>query len=150
MRNTLRLVLLGALGIGLHGQTGSIQGTLTDPSNAAIPNAKVVAIDESKQIVARETTTANDGTFALRPLLPGRYTVKAEAAGFKVLERKDLVLDQNQSLNLGPVTLQVGQVSDSVLVEAQVPLVETATAQKSFVIDARQVTQLALNGRDFQ
>lgn len=144
------LFLTVGLGLGLFAQTSTIQGTITDPTNAAIPNAKVVAIDEGKGIVARETTTAMDGTFALRPLLPGKYTVKAEVAGFKALERRDLVVDQNQALNLGVITLQVGQTSDSVLVESQVPLVETSTAQKSFVIDARQVTQLALNGRDFQ
>jgi hypothetical protein len=110
----------------------------------------VVALDEGKQIVARETTSGIDGTFSLRPLLPGKYTVKMEVTGFKPMERREIVVDQNQALNLGVITMQVGATSDSVLVEATVPLVETSTAQKSFVIDARQVTQLALNGRDFQ
>src|SRR5207247_5676774 len=45
--------------------------------------------------------------------------------------------------------LQVGQITDSISVEAQIPLVETATAQKSFVISSREVTELPLNGRDF-
>jgi hypothetical protein len=132
------------------GQTSTILGTLTDPQSAAIPNAKVSAVDELKQIVARESTTAADGSFALQPLLPGRYTVRIEFTGFKTIERTGLTVDQNQKLNLGTVSMQVGQTNESITVEAAVPLVETATAQKSFVIDARQVTQLSLNGRDFQ
>jgi hypothetical protein len=73
-----------------------IQGTLHDPQGAAIPNAKIQALDEAKQIVARETITDEAGRFALRPLLPGRYTVKADASGFRPLERTALTLDQNR------------------------------------------------------
>ena len=100
--------------------------------------------------MARETTTGRDGTFYLRNLLPGTYTVKAEPAGFKALERTELKLDANQIMNLGSLSLQVGQTTESITVEAEVPLVETSTSQKSFVITSRQVTQLRLNGRDFQ
>jgi hypothetical protein len=131
-------------------QTGTIQGVIADPQGAVIANAKVSATDEAKNIVVRETTSGQDGSFYLRNLLPGNYTVKAEAAGFKALERTALRLDQNQIMDLGAVGLQVGQTTESVTIEADVPLVETATANKSFVITGRQVTELALNGRDFQ
>ena len=150
MKTLLGVLVIGLFGMSLYAQSGAILGTLVDPSDAAIPNVKIVAIDELKKIIARETATSSNGSFALRPLLPGKYTLKVEAAGFKTLERTELTLDQNQTLNLGAVQLQVGQTTESIQVEAAVPLVETATAQKSFVIDARQVTQLALNGRDFQ
>ncbi len=59
-------------------QTGTIQGVMLDPSGGAIPNAKITATDEEKAIVVRETVSATDGTFFLRNLLPGRYTVKSE------------------------------------------------------------------------
>lgn len=131
-------------------QTGTIQGVMLDPSGGAIPNAKITATDEEKAIVVRETVSATDGTFFLRNLLPGRYTVKSEVAGFRTMERKGLQLDQNQIMDLGAVTLQIGQTADSVTVEADVPMVETSTANKSFVVDSRQVTELSLNGRDFQ
>ncbi|MCZ2153747.1 MAG: carboxypeptidase regulatory-like domain-containing protein, partial [Bryobacterales bacterium] len=127
-----------------------IQGVMLDPSGGAIPNAKITATDEEKAIVVRETVSATDGTFFLRNLLPGRYTVKSEVAGFRTMERKGLQLDQNQIMDLGAVTLQIGQTADSVTVEADVPMVETSTANKSFVVDSRQVTELSLNGRDFQ
>lgn len=152
MSNQARvLIALGVLlGAACYGQTGTIQGTLVDPSGAAVPNAKISATDIDKQVVAREAVTDSSGNFFLRNLLPGNYTIKGEATGFKSIERTDLKLDQNQTMDLGPISLQVGQTSEAVTVEAAVPLVETSTANKSFVITDRQVTQLNLNGRDFQ
>lgn len=141
------LFCFGAIGFA---QTGTIQGILIDSSGAAIPNAKVTATDVAKQLTARETETDTNGNFYLRNLLPGGYALKIEASGFKALERTGLQLDQNQIMDLGQVAMTVGQVSDSVTVEAAVPLVDTSTANKSFVITGRQVTQLNLNGRDFQ
>src|SRR5215468_6531045 len=91
--------LLGAA--SAFGQSGVIQGTLVDPQGAAVPNAKMLAYDEGKALVVREASTAGDGSFQLRPLLPGTYSVKAEAKGFKLFERKGLVLDPNQIMNVG-------------------------------------------------
>jgi len=137
-------------GLPVWAQTSSILGALNDPQGAALPNARVQAIDESKQLVAREAVTDSAGRFALRPLLPGRYTVKVEAPGFRPLERTALVVDQNQVMDLGVLGMVLGQTAEAITVEAQVPLVETSTSNKSYVVTGRQVTQLALNGRDFQ
>jgi hypothetical protein len=131
-------------------QTGAIQGTITDAAGATVPKAKVTALDQDKQVVAREAVTNTLGAFYLTPLLPGRYTIRVEAAGFKAFESKDLTLDQNQVMTLGVISLQLGQLTDSISVEAQIPLVETSTSQKSFVISSKEVTEVPLNGRDFQ
>lgn len=134
----------------LFAQTSTIQGTVLDSTGSSVPSAKVTAIDRDKNLTVRETTTNNTGLFQLINIQPGYYTLKIEASGFKSLERTDVRLDQNQTLNLGAINLQVGQTSESVTVEATVPTVETTTSNKSFTIDSRQVTQLSLNGRDFQ
>ncbi len=131
-------------------QTGAIQGVVTDSGGASVPNAKVTAFDEAKHVVARETVSSAGGDFFLSPLLPAHYTVRVEAPGFKSFESKDLTLDQNQVMNLGVLTMQIGQLTESIGVEAQVPLVETSTSQKSFVISSKEVTEIPLNGRDFQ
>ena len=131
-------------------QTGTIQGTLVDPSGAAIRGAKIAATDQRKAVIVREVVTADQGGFQLGNIQPGLYTVKFTAAGFKTLTRTDVQLDQNQNLNFGNVTLEVGSTTDSITVEAEVPLVETSTANKSFTITSKQVTDLSLNGRDFQ
>jgi len=150
VRTLLWIPLLALLGAAAYAQTGTIQGILVDPQGAAIPNARLTASDEAKKLVVRETTTGGDGHFYLRNLLPGPYTVRSEVAGFKALERTGLQLDQNQVMDLGAVPLQLGQTTESVTVEAVVPLVETSTANKGFVVSARQVAELSLNGRDFQ
>src|SRR5688572_21844622 len=92
--STLSIVLLvSAFAIPAFGQTGAIKGTLVDPQGSVIADAKVMAIDESKGVVARETTTDREGSFQLLPLLRGTYTLRAEAPGFKTMERTGLVLD---------------------------------------------------------
>ncbi len=146
----LLFVLLAVFVIPMFAQTGTIQGLLVDPQGAAIPNAKITVTDEAKQVVVRETTSGGDGRFYLRNLLPARYTLRSEVTGFKALERTALQLDQNQIMDLGAVTLEVGATTESVTVTAEVPMVETSTANKGFVVTSRQVTELSLNGRDFQ
>jgi carboxypeptidase family protein len=134
------LLLIAALSAATaRGQSsGVIQGAILDPSGAAIAGAKIIAVDEGKNVTVRETTSATDGSFQLRPLLPGTYTVKVGNAGFKSLERKGLALDVNQIMDLGGLTLQIGAVTQSVTVEATVPLVEIGTGQKSYVLTNRQ------------
>ncbi len=149
LSNRLLLLVFAAAMIAL-GQTGSIQGSLLDATGSAVPNAKVAAVDQAKKLTVRETVTSPDGSFRLNNIQPALYTIRAEVSGFKTLERPDVKLDQNQILNLGSITLQLGQTTESVTVEAAVPVVETTTANKSFTIDSRQVTELSLNGRDFQ
>src|SRR5216683_9970 len=108
-RILLCVVLLLAFTALAAAQTGLIQGTLLDATGASVPNAKVSAIDEGKNIVARETATGSDGSFRLVQLLRGTYTVKVEGPGFKALERTGLVLDPNQVMDLGQLRLEVGQ-----------------------------------------
>jgi hypothetical protein len=143
------LLLVVSAGAALA-QTGSIQGFLVDAQSGGIAGSKVAAFDEAKQLVVRESVSASDGSFQLLPLPRGTYTLKAETAGFKTLERKGLVLDPYQVLNLGQLRLELGEVTQSISVEAQVPLVETASGMKSFTVSSQQVRELSLNGRDFQ
>lgn len=143
----LVLALLGA--IPAHAQSGAIQGTLVDAQGGVLAGAAVSAVDEAKAVTAREARTAADGSFKLQPLLPGKYTLKAELTGFRPLERRGLVLDANQVMDLGRLALGIGAVVDVVTVEATPPLVETATAQKSYVISGEQILELQTNGRGF-
>ena len=131
-------------------QNGSIRGVLLDQQGSAIPGIKIRATDEAKGIVIRESSSQADGSFDLSPLNAGIYKVSAELKGFKTMERRGLVLDIQQAVNLGKVVMEVGAVTDSVTIDASVPLVETSTAQHSYVVTDKQVNELSLNGRDFQ
>jgi len=130
--------------------SGTIQGTVTDAQGAMIPGATVIAIDQAKATVARQVTSGAEGLFVLQPLQPGTYTIRVQAKGMKSLERREIVLDNRQVLGLGELRLEVGATTENVTVEAVTPLVETATSDRSAVIDSRQVTEISMNGRDFQ
>ena len=143
------LLLISSAG-SLLAQNGIVQGTVLDPQGGAIPNASVSATDEQKGVVVRKTTSGADGNFQLQPLPPGTYTVTAESPGMKKFERTNVVLDVNQTLNLGEVRMEVGSTSEAVTVEASSPLVESTTSNKSFTINSEQVTETSTNGRDFQ
>ncbi|HEX6802531.1 MAG TPA: carboxypeptidase regulatory-like domain-containing protein [Terriglobales bacterium] len=130
--------------------SGSITGTVVDPAGAVIPEATVQAVDQAKGVVVRETKTGGEGLFRLDLLQPSIYTLRINAGGMKELIRRDVNLDPNQVLGLGQVIMEIGSASEHVEVAAITPLVETATADHSAIIDSKQVTETLLNGRDFQ
>jgi hypothetical protein len=144
------LAVLACTTVPLFAQSGTIQGTVNDPAGAVIANCPVRAVDDAKNVVAREMVSGNDGTFVLQPLPPGTYSVNVECTGMKKALRPGVVLDVNQILNLGEIRMEVGAASESITVSAEIPQVETRTADKSFVISSTQVTETSLNGRDWQ
>ncbi len=150
----ISLILLAGIVLGAipsHGQnSGATTGTVVDSTGAAIPGATVRAVDQQKAVVIRETTTNSDGMFRLEPLQPGLYTVHIASAGMRELDRQNVNLDANQVLGLGQISMHVGATSESIEVTSQTPIVETDSSDHSSVIDAKQVTETSLNGRDFQ
>src|SRR5688572_8268835 len=130
-------------------QSARIEGKVVDEQGGVLPGAHVIALDEEKGVIAREATTNPDGRFALVALLRGRYTVRAELSGFKTLERRGLVLDPGQVLDLGEMKLAVGALTETLQVVAETPVIETGTSQKSYTISDTQIRELSLNGRDF-
>src|SRR5829696_6293653 len=86
-------------------QSAQIQGKLVDEQGGVLPGVQVSALDEEKGVVARQVTSNSEGFFNLVALLRGRYTIRAEISGFKTLERRGLVLDPGQVLDLGDIKL---------------------------------------------
>jgi hypothetical protein len=84
-------------------QSAQIQGKLVDEQGGVLPGVQVSALDEEKGVVARQVTSNSEGFFNLVALLRGRYTIRAEISGFKTLERRGLVLDPGQVLDLGDI-----------------------------------------------
>jgi Carboxypeptidase regulatory-like domain/TonB-dependent Receptor Plug Domain len=151
----LPLALLALLaiffpGATLHAQTGSITGTVVDPSGAAIPGAQVQILDQATGALTREATADGSGNFRVLNVPPATYKVKITAPGMQELDRSGVNLDQDQSLGLGQVALTVGQATQTVTVDTQTPLIDTATSSNAAVVDKRQVTEQPLNGRDFE
>src|SRR5438105_3763985 len=125
----------------------TVVGQITDANGAALPGATVTVVEEGTGRTQKATTTA-DGSFAIPQLPPGRYELRVEAPSFRRAVQSRLVLEtgQTQRLNL---TLQPGNVSETVTVVGEAPVINTDTSDKGEVITAKQVQDLPLNGRNF-
>ena len=155
LRSILQVTVLAVLALVLSGtqllaQTGSITGTVTDPGGANIAGATVQVTNSATGVLTREATTNDNGTYRLLNLPPAVYNLRVTSQGMKALDRKGINVDQDQALGLQPIQLTLGQVSDTVTVDAQAPLIETASSNNSAVISERQVLEQPLNGRDFE
>ena len=127
--------------------TGTILGTVHDPSGAAIAGAKVTITDVAKGTTTQYQTDQN-GEYNAAFLIPGNYTVSVEKEGFKRAVSSNVVLDVDQKARVD-VALEVGQVSQTLEVTAAAPLVRSESAELGEVVGQRQVQDLPLNGRNF-
>ena len=129
--------------------TGTILGSVLDAQGKAIPNATVTITNTDKNIVVRTVKTNGSGDYSA-PLLPiGNYSVSVEAAGFKRFVQTGIVLNVNDKLTIN-AALQVGPVSQIVVVEATGLQVELQTLTASGLVSGTQVRELALNGRNWE
>ena len=127
--------------------TGSISGTVTDPSGDVIPGAQVqITQVETNQI--RSLVTDSAGRYTADLLQLGHYTIKASAAGFQATEKSGIVLEAQGSLQVN-FKLAVGTVSSNVVVQASAVEVQTTSAAMDQVVHSQQVADLPLNGRNF-
>ncbi len=121
---------------------GSITGTVTDPTGAAIPNATVTATNQDTS-VSRHASSGSDGVYSITDLLPGAYTVSAGANGFSSLERKGVVLDANRVVNVD-AQLTLGSSASKIEVQAVSPVINTETSATSFVKTASELADTPL------
>jgi hypothetical protein len=144
----LALILLAGTA-SAHAQTatGEVSGTVTDPTNAAIPRASVTLSSESTN-VSRTSLANQDGRFIFTNVLTGVYSVHVEATGFKAAEEKNITVQVSQILALN-FTLSVGNVEEKVEVSASTQSLQTASSALGTVIDSRAVNDLPLNGHNF-
>ncbi len=144
----LRFALLLALALPLAAQEfrATVFGVISDPTGAAIPAATIAVRNQTTNQVF--TAKSNErGQYSIPFLNPGNYFLEAEAAGFKKLIYEkpiELRISDRMALNL---SLDVGQVTDSVTVTAEADQIETGTASMGQVLDTRKVQDLPLNGR---
>lgn len=139
---------LAALALTAAAQNNAtIQGTVTDPSGAAVPAATVTVLDQATGTV-RTTQTTNTGFYQVAQLLPGEYTVTIEKTGFEKSQTTNVTVLAEQFRGLD-VVLKVGGAATTVTVNgANAPLLETEDASLTGTLTARQVQRLPEFGRD--
>jgi hypothetical protein len=127
--------------------SGTILGTVTDSSGAVMSNAKITVVNEGTGLT--RTVVADAGGDFTAPSLPtGRYTVIAEAVGFKTLSLSNIQLGVDQRARID-LKLDVGSVSESVTIEAKAPLLQTSSSELGTTVTNQQIEALPLNGRNF-
>lgn len=145
---TIALVV-ALLGMPMNAQTvlGTILGTVTDTSGAIVRGAKVSVTRVATGLV-RTALTNDAGEYSFPQLPVGEYRVEAELAGFKKTQRTGVDLRVEDTLRIDLI-LQIGQQTETVSVEATAPIVNTDSSALGGVVDNKTVTELPLNGRDF-
>jgi hypothetical protein len=125
--------------------TGSMSGTITDPTGAVVAGATVSAANSSTNQRFVEHTT-DSGLFALRSLPPGLYKVTVESSNFRTLELDQIQVLVSQDTSLGSLKLEIGQAGEVVTVEGASPLIEATTAQVTTSFSSKETADLPLNG----
>jgi carboxypeptidase family protein/TonB-dependent receptor-like protein len=141
-------VLLFSLSLFSQGNLGRILGTVTDQTGGVVSGATVTIIDKDRG-VARTLTTDDAGEYNAPSLIPGTYIVRAEAKGFKRLERQNVVLEVGKEIRVD-LTVQPGEQIQTVTVTEAIPLVETTNATLGGTLNNADISDIPLNGRNYQ
>src|SRR5215469_7530887 len=129
-----------------QGGYGKINGVVTDSSGAAVPSATVILTERGTGAAATATTNG-EGIFVFPSLRPALYDLKATSSGFQTFTQTGILLQADAAVTVN-VGLKVGNVDQSVNVEASGVQVDTTTATLSQVIDQKRIDDLPLNGRN--
>ena len=141
-------VLLLCLPMFSQGNFGRIMGTVTDQSGGVIANATVSVVDTDRN-VSRTLSTDDAGEYNAPNLVPSTYTVRAEAKGFKKIERVGVELGVGKEIRVDLV-VQPGQQEQTVTVTESIPLVETTNATLGGTLNNADIQDMPLNGRNYQ
>jgi hypothetical protein len=154
MRHALRQVASG-LAVALltatsawaqAGATAQISGTVRDSSGAVLPGVDVTATQTDTNFV-RSTVTDAGGTYVLSNLPTGPYRLQATLSGFRTFQRTGIVLQVNANPEI-IIEMAIGELAETVSVEAATPLVETRSPAVGQVIENERIEELPLNGRN--
>ncbi len=150
LRTALQLIcVLTILTACLVAQTvsSSLVGTVLDPANAAVPNAPVTITDKGTGAV-HTATTDSSGVFRFLDLPPGNYSLSVHAPGFKGFTEASITVEANQTREVGKLTLEIGNTSETVTVTAEAQSIQLASSEKAEAITGVQLSNVTLKGRD--
>ncbi len=142
----LVLALLAPMPMPGQSIFGGVRGIVIDKAGAVVPSASVTLINEGTNSV-RTTATNSSGEYVFSQVTPGTYTVAVEMKGFKKSERKGAIVETQSQITVD-VGLEVGNVTESISVTEEAPLLETASASMGQVIDRQKMVDLPILGRN--
>ena len=142
------LVLATAAPLISQTTTGRILGSVSDQTGAAVAGA-TITISDIQRGTTRTANTDSSGDYNAPELQPGIYKVRAEAKGFKTVERINVSVEVAQDVRVD-VSLPPGQVSETIVVTDEVPLVNTTSATLGGTLSNAEINDLPLNGRNYE
>lgn len=131
----------------IAGITGSISGTIKDPSSAVIPRVLLTLTNPLMGTHFEAVSDAN-GSYSFPTLPVGRYDLKVDAAGFMPYERHGIVVDANSAIKFD-ITMEMGEKLDTVTVSESAIHINTESTQMGDLVSSTRMTSVALNGRSF-
>ena len=140
--------LLASVAAHPQGSSGRILGVVTDQSGGNVGGATVTITDVARG-VSQTLTTDSDGAYVALNLLPGTYTVRAEFKGFKIFERKNILVEVGKDARIDAV-LQPGSTTETITITEEVPMVDTTSTTLGGTISNEIINDLPLNGRNYQ
>jgi hypothetical protein len=140
--------LLASVPAHSQGSSGRILGVVTDQSGGNVGNATVTITDVQRG-VSQNLTTDSDGVYVALSLLPGTYTFRAEYKGFKIFERKNILVEVGKDVRIDAV-LQPGSTTETITITEEVPMVDTTSTTLGGTISNEIINDLPLNGRNYQ
>ena len=151
LRNSLHVTLLGIFGfcgsIAAQNVTSSVIGRVVDPASAVLASAPVTLTNQDTGGVRTANTDAT-GTFRFADVAPGNYTLAVQATGFKAFKEQNIVVSASETRDLGTLHVEIGSVTESISVTAEATPIQLASSEKSQLIDANQLENVTLKGRD--
>ena len=144
------LLTVFLLCLPLFSQTsqGTIQGAVFDQSGAVIAGATVSVIDVARG-VTRGLTADGAGAYVANNVIPGTYTVRAEAKGFRTVEHSSVLVEVGQSVRIDLV-LQPGEQTQTITVTGEVPAIDATDTTLGGTVSNQSINALPLNGRNFE
>src|SRR3954469_24541209 len=139
--------LLSAPALQAQAVSGTILGTVQDSSGAAVPGASVTIVNSETRLT-RSVISDSTGEYNVPSLPPGMYNLSGEMKGFKKVSIAAVRLNVDQKARVD-LKLDVGDITESVQVQAAIPLVQTDSSELGATVNETQVKELPLNGRDF-
>jgi hypothetical protein len=139
--------LASGAGAAAQSTRGSVAGAVRDAQGAAVPGA-TVELTSVRRNDTQSTTTNDEGDFVIPNLLPDTYRLKITMDSFKTFDRENVILNANDRLSIGTVTLELGAVTETVTVSSRIVEVQSRSAERNFSVDATAIQNLAVNGRD--
>jgi hypothetical protein len=144
----LGAVLLAGAPIYGQGLTGSITGTVVDQTGSAIAGAEVTLTSTTTNLT-RQTTTDSSGDFVFTQVLPSNFRLSIAAKGFRKYEQTDIILTATERMVLRRISMEIGELTQTVEVSAETARLQTQSAERSGLISLEQTKNVPLKGRDY-